>query len=226
MVSSGVAEVGMRAYFSSYHLWAAEHFTRFAKEIEDAHTGSPEFNITHRAYVTNAILSAVAFLEAAINELFDDVVDKHPSYVDPLTPECSRLLAGLWIGHEQSVERWPILDKYQIALLCSGNSAFDKSAQPYQDVQILIGLRNRLTHSRPKTRVSADAEQEKLRERMSARFRPNRLMEGAANPYFPDHHLGAGCAGWAVETVRAFAHEFFERLNIQPNYQLVNFGPA
>jgi hypothetical protein len=60
MVSSGVAEVRMRAYFSSYHLWAAEHFTRFAKEIEDAHTGSPEFNITHRAYVTNAILSAVA----------------------------------------------------------------------------------------------------------------------------------------------------------------------
>ena len=85
MASFGVAELRMRAYFSSYHLWAAEHFTRLAKEIEDAHTGSPEFNIAHRAYVTNAILSAVAFLEAAINELFDDVVDQHYSYVNPLS---------------------------------------------------------------------------------------------------------------------------------------------
>jgi hypothetical protein len=47
MASFGVAELRMRAYFSSYHLWAAEHFTGLAKEIEDAHTGSPEFNIAH-----------------------------------------------------------------------------------------------------------------------------------------------------------------------------------
>jgi hypothetical protein len=95
MVTIGHAEVLMRTYFSTYHLWAAEHFARLAANIEGAHTGKPTFNIKHRAYVTSSILSAVAFLEAAINEFFDDVTDGHSGYVDPTT-DYARQLAELW----------------------------------------------------------------------------------------------------------------------------------
>ena len=218
-----IGAVAMRVYFSSYHLWAAEHFARLAKEIENSHAGKPQFNIVHRAYVTNAVLSAAAFLEAAINEVFDDIADKEPGYVDPLTAETARLLAGLWNEREQqTVERWPILEKYRVALLCSGNTAFDKGAQPYQDAKLLIDLRNDLTHARPETRNTGDVD--KLSKALMPKFQPNRLMNNAANPYFPDHCLGAGCALWATASARAFADQFFGRLKMNPNYQRVNLG--
>jgi hypothetical protein len=220
MATRGVATVMMRSYLSSHHLWAARHFTRLAKEIEDGHSGRPEFNITHRAFVVNAILSAVGFLEGAINELFDDVADEHPSYIDPLPEECCRLLIGFWNGHTgRSVEQWPVLDKYRVALLCAGKAAFEKGRQPYQDAKMLIDLRNKLTHSRPETQSSDEDKLDKFQIGMSAKFESNRLMKNAANPYFPDHCLGAGCANWAVNTVSTFADEFFDRLNITPNYQ-------
>ena len=112
MVTIGHAEVLMRTYFSTYHFWAAEHFARLAANIEGAHTGKPTFNIKHRAYVTSSILSAVAFLEAAINEFFDDVTDGHSGYVDPTT-DYARQLAELW--KEKNGKRWSILEKYQDA---------------------------------------------------------------------------------------------------------------
>ena len=218
--TAGVAEVQMRAYFSSSHLWGAQHFTRLAREIEDQHTGNKAvFKIDLRAYVTNAVLSAVAFLEASINEVYDDVAHEHPGYVDPLSPETKRLLAGLW----DRVALWPILDKYRTALLCSGVDTFDKGQQPYQDAKLLIKLRNQLIHARPKTQNTGDFD--KLCKGLKTRFKPSRLMNNTANPYFPDHCLGAGCAGWAVVSAQAFADEFFHRVGMQPNYQRAPFGP-
>jgi hypothetical protein len=167
----------------------------------------------------------VAFLEAAINELFDDITDRHPGYIDPLSEETGRLLAGLWDeGERQTVERWPVLEKYRVALLCSGSTAFDKGAPPYQDAKLLIDLRNDLTHARPETRNTGDVD--KLSKALRPRFQPNRLMQNSANPYFPDHCLGAGCATWAVASARAFADDFFSRLKVQPNYQRATFDQA
>ena len=56
--------------------------------------------------MTGAVFSSVAFLEAAINELFDDVADDHKPYVGPLPEDTKLLLAGLWAF--ESVERWAI----------------------------------------------------------------------------------------------------------------------
>jgi hypothetical protein len=86
-VEFGTPTIMMRVYFSTYHLWAAEHFAKSAATLEAAPGRIPRFDIEHRAYVTNAILSSVAFLEAAINELYRDVVDEHDSYVSPITSE-------------------------------------------------------------------------------------------------------------------------------------------
>lgn len=69
------ATVSMRGYFSTQHLWSAEHSTRLAAELEAAHTGEARFSIRHRSYVLGAVGEAVAFLEAFINELFQDAQD-------------------------------------------------------------------------------------------------------------------------------------------------------
>ena len=76
--------IQMRVYFSSYHLWAAKHLMELATDIEQGHTGGSVFDIKHRAYVTKSILSSVAFIEAAINEVFQDAFDGHESYLSTL----------------------------------------------------------------------------------------------------------------------------------------------
>jgi hypothetical protein len=216
---AGRVELSMRVYFSSYHLWAARHFAQNAKDIEDQHGGSESrFDIKHRAYVTNAVLSAVAFMEAAINELFDDVEDKHPGYVDPLSAEAKRQMEVLWAR----AERRPLLEKYRLALVCAGAAEFDRSANPYQDAKLLVELRNDLVHARPETRGPSDKD--KLAAALSTRFAPSRLITTAGNPYFPDKCLGAGCAAWAVITARGLADAFFERIKVGPHYQKVDFG--
>ncbi len=50
-----------RVYYSSYHLWAAKKFAQKAADIEAEPGINLASGIEHRAYVTNAIFSAVAF---------------------------------------------------------------------------------------------------------------------------------------------------------------------
>jgi hypothetical protein len=94
----------LRHYFSTHLLWTAFHATQKAKEIEDAHTGESTFDIEHSSYVLSVIVSAAGFLEAAINEFFQDAHDEHnlsgagDGYLAPLS-------SGRSSGHGSDVER-------------------------------------------------------------------------------------------------------------------------
>jgi hypothetical protein len=219
------AEVLKRTYFSSHHLWAAEHYARLARDIEEAHTSSkPRFDIQHRAYVMNAVLSAVAFLEATINEVFDDAADKHSGYVDPVTAESRQAMADLWT--DEFERKQATLEKYQVALQCSDGVAFDEGLPPYQAAALLIRLRNALTHARAETLPTGGVDKRKLSAALKGKFERSRLMQNDAGPHFPDRYLSAGCADWAVKAARAFADEFFNRLGLQPNYKRNHDFPA
>jgi hypothetical protein len=210
---TGSLEIKMRVYYSSYHLWAAKHFTEKVAKIEEEHVGRSVFNIEHRAYATNVILSAVAFLEAGINEVFQDVADNHTSYIEGLTPEARRLMAILW----NMMANKSVLDKYELALTLSKKEPFQTDIRPFQDVKLLIGLRNTLVHYKPKTLGSIDEPD--IQKKLKGKFRTNKLMEGSGNPFFPDKCLGHGCCEWAVNASSAFADIFFSRIGIVPNYQ-------
>jgi hypothetical protein len=218
--------ISNRDYRSYHHLWAAEHFAFRTRKIEDGYIDKRKnFDIEHRAYVSNSILSAVGFLEASINEVFVDVVDGD-SNVGSLTAECRRLMADSWDERKQRLKgvtrdhRPVILVKYQVALRSANAAALDERDQPYVDADLLIILRNKLTHAHPKTRTTGDLEE--LGKALLGKFAPNSLT---TNQYFPDLYLGAGCADWAVKAARTFADEFFSRLKIAPNYQMANFPP-
>ncbi len=79
--AAGAIGVSMRLYFSSHHLWGARHFSELAAQKESAHVGRPKFDVLHRAHVVNCLLSAAAFMEAVINEFFDDAADGHLDYL-------------------------------------------------------------------------------------------------------------------------------------------------
>jgi hypothetical protein len=185
--------------------------------------GGSVFNIAHRSYVTNAVLSAVAFLEATVNELLQDVTDKVPTYIESLGQDCSSLLTRLQEVEVGGVRKWTILDKYQMVLLCSGNDPFERGATLYQNAKMVIRLRNALTHFNPETQ-GPDSLSKLSAGLKSKRFPLNPLMRGSRNPFFPDHCLSAGCATWVVHSVCELCDEFFRRLSIQPSYQRVDFG--
>lgn len=213
-VAAGVAAVSMRTYFSAYHLWGARHFAELARAIEDAHNGPPRFSIRHRVYVTNSILSSVAFLEALINEFFEDTADGHLAYVENLTDEQRKKVGVFWTL--TTVERASILDKFQTALIAVGATPFDKGAAPFQPAATLVKLRNELMHAYPETRDSQDQKPS------TDPFPSNKLMQNSANPYFPDHRLGAGCADWGVRSAVALADEFLRRTGANANYRMAD----
>ncbi len=98
----------MRSHLSSCYLWGAKHFAYMANEVEDQ-ADARELN---RAYVTNAVFSSAAFLEAAINEVYGDVVDGYEPYIKALSDETKVRLSGLWRA-KKSIEKGRLLHKYQ-----------------------------------------------------------------------------------------------------------------
>lgn len=217
--------VRMRAYFSSYHLWAARHFSVLARTVENDEGKRPLFDIKHRAYVTNAVFSAVGFLEAAINELYQDVADGHDNYVATLDAGSKRLMSDFWqFTEKQNRSAFKLLEKYQIALTFLRKEQFATGQLPYQDAALTVKLRNEVVHYKPQS-LGSDVEHG-LAAQLSGKFLDNGLMSASGNPWFPDKCLGHGCAAWASRSVKAFADEFFDRIRVVPNYQRVQFQPS
>ena len=219
--SSGGLTIKLRAYFSSYHLWATKHFLELATLIEDNGRDEPVFNIEHRAYVNNSVLSSVAFLEAAINELFQDAYDEHQIYINSLAPTVIQELATYWANTEMKGKHKSTLVKYKQALIISDSEKMIEDENPYEDTRLLIELRNFLTHYKPKS-VGGDSSH-KIEDILKGKFGLNKKYEKSGNPDFPDKMLGKECAKWGLTSVKDFADEFFRRIDIQPNYQKVDF---
>jgi hypothetical protein len=211
--------ISMRVYFSTYHLFAASGSAKKAELIEREHTGAPRFDIEHRVLVTQAIICAIAFLEAFINELYTDASEDYLAYLGSMIPLQREHLASVWSakqGRDLST-----LDKCQRALVAAGHPMLARGRQPYQDAALVVGLRNTLIHYRPVTLTAAS--EIALQRQLRRKFDACRLMAGAGNPWFPDHCLGAGAAQWAVNTVRAFADAISARLGVNPHFQRVAF---
>jgi hypothetical protein len=213
--------VTMRNYFSTYHLYAARYSAEAAQEREKSLTGrQPVFDVRHRGLVLGAVTESVAFLEATINEVFQDAADGHQSYVGGLGEACLGLMAALWSATEQG--RLEILDKYDLALQFAGQQAFDRGSAPYQDARIVIRLRNYFLHYKPHD-VAVDTDHS-IGAALKGKFLPNLLMVDSGNPWFPDQALGAGCAEWAWRSTRALSDAFASRIGLRLNYQQADFG--
>ena len=161
-------------------------------------------------YVINAVMSSVAFLEAAINEVYQDAADKVEYYLASWSDQSKELIRELW-KEERSLKT---LQKYQLALTCMSQPKFDTGAQPYQAARLVIDLRNALVHPRPTQDIGDKKGQKLANKLLGVRFRLNPLT-GEGNPDFPDKCLGYGCAKWALESCERFVAEFDSRVGLQ-----------
>jgi hypothetical protein len=179
----------------------------------------------HRSSVVNSIFSAVAFLESAINELYQDAYDDHLAYIAPLDPAVRDSIASFWkIAAEQNVQarsRLGTTEKYEIALALTHSEQFDHDSELHTDVRLVIRIQNALVHYKPSHLLQIDRSG--LDESLQGRFRLNPIMAETENPFFPDKVLGSGCADWCVRRCREYADEFYSRIGVTPNYHGVEF---
>lgn len=195
--------------FSKQHLAGAKVFAAEAKSIETT-TPPPDENVRvkHRAYVTTAILSAVAFLEASINEMYLSAAAKDSTALPSFDVNTFKIFDEFW----EEVKWYPILRKYQIALLLVRKERFDCGKSPFQEAESLVKLRDSLVHYKPEWDDEAGQHQ-KLESRLKAKFNLNPFAADG-NLWFPHRCLGAGCADWSVKVASSFSDDFCDRLGI------------
>jgi hypothetical protein len=196
------------------------HLSDQAGAIEAKHQGPSRFDVEHRSYVLSSIIAAASFLEAMINELYQDAHDSHnvsgDGYVAPLTEDVRQKMGELWRRTDFGV-RLRTLDKYQLLLSLGERSPLDEGKQPYQDGNLVVQLRNAVLHFRPEY-LSAD-ESHTMEKRLRGKFLDNRLMGGSGNPWWPDHCLGHGCSEWAWCAALNLSESVCDSLGIRPNYR-------
>jgi len=224
-------EIKSRTYISIQHIQSAACFTRLAYQMEESHDGiySQDFFTQHRAYVTSAIFTAVAFLEASINELFCDSVDQttvaHDRIFKQLDSKTIKLFSSHWSRGIPRTAKYSIIEKYQIALELAEKELFKKGQSPCQDVHFLVQLRNALIHYEPEWVVGYSEFNENIKEHtlesaLKARFKINKAT-GAGNPYYPDQLLGHGCAEWGTINSIKFVDDFCSRLGVNSRFDHV-----
>ncbi len=215
MGTAGRVRVGLRSYYSTHFLAAAQDAADEAADLEAELLGQHDrrFSLRHRGLVLTAVIESVAFLEAVINEVLQDATDGHiTEKLEGVDSEVRRSWAGIWEALGQG-ETGRNLERYQAALIAAGVEPFDKGAEPWQSAQLLVQLRNHLVHYKPAT-VYSD-EPEKLVTRLEHKLDPNPL---STNTGQVDGWLSAECARWAVDSAVALVGAFADRTGARPNY--------
>ncbi len=210
------ARVQIRQGFATQHLWTARHMARLCAEREaELLKQGVSSDVQHRSYAVTAVISAVAFLEAHINEAFADAADDNPvvrQQIANVPQNAADLMGKLWDDREvKAGERLSILAKYQLALVCSGKPMMESDRNPYQHARKLISLRNALVHFKIEWQWH-DVAYKLEKELKPAGFQENQLHIGA--PWYPNKCLGAGCAQWACDTAHSFVSAWRNQMDI------------
>jgi hypothetical protein len=194
---------------------AARFFAERARECEAAALRPHEQrgagavrSVRHRSFVTGSILSAVAFLEGSINELYLELHGARASQRGRLPRGVLAGLGRFW----SHVEHAPLLQRYQIVLTVADAERFDERRAPFQDVDTLIKLRDALVHCGPE-RPASRRRLRTIEQRLHPRFATNPLAADDS-PWFPDVCLSSECAEWAVQAADAFSDEFCRRISL------------
>jgi hypothetical protein len=211
-------------YWSAQHIQSAARLTADAHEIERAVDGVNEEikggnyrGITkYRACVTGAVFSSVAFLEAAINEVFA----QSPPYMHAFQNVPGDDVAAITGAAPVVVgRRGPsMLDKYQLACTLIRRPKLDTGHEPFQSVYALVSLRNELIHYIPEW-IDVATSPQRLVQLLWNRF-PLSPFEPESLGQHLDRCISYGCARWAVEGSLSFADEFFSRTGLSGFYQI------
>ena len=197
------------------HLFSADHFATGAQNLEERGAGalSDEEICTHGAFVTGAVFSAAAFLEASITDLYLELQKLSQSGQRNLRRELA-MLPRVW----PEIVGAPLLHKYQLALSVADADQYNENRSPYFDAESLIRLRDSLLDYLPGW-DDKRGHHHSLEKRLFTKFPPNPFAP-ENSPWFPDRCLSAGCARWAVRAAQFFSDDFCHRMAIPARAQV------
>jgi len=222
--------------FSNIHLQTAVELWEQIKAYEEVPGDSEEWGKNMNwGLVVASVTSCMSFLDAIANEFIDDISGSNiPSHA--LMPEqiheagFDQNFQDLLEQLESEAIEWRHMStpqKYQTILALSDEEKFDKGSQPYQDIDVLRRLRNYFVHFNPEFYEEDQEEvQHQLGSALQGKFDLNPLAD-ESDPYFPHKCLSSGCAEWAIETSVDFSDSFFNKFDLEPDYQrrdIFSFG--
>lgn len=201
-----------------HHLWNARRAARLCREREAVLTRQdyrhPDVEQNGTAMV--AVMSAAAFLEALVNEVFLDTADpslRSSGLLDGISEDGVTAMSDKWTA-SPSAEREGILEKYKLAIRCV-SATMDFGRDPTQSVQLLIRLRDALTHYKPEWQGDATNLYADLRRKL-----PVNPRVAEVNPWFPHQALSADLAEWACERSVEFAKEWWAAMGLTRDHFL------
>ena len=159
----------------------------------------------HGSYAIGAVILAACSLESWANEYHHDIRDRNRASIGKAIDHVDKIQA-LW----DTVERLPLLRKYQWFLQITDCETFDEGSPAFQAVGDLMELRDALVHYKPEWTHELKNNR-RLENRLRAKFPLNALSK-PDQLFIPYRCLGHGSGKWAVESVMAFASAFCERI--------------
>lgn len=221
-----IVSISSQTYYSIQHLMSADYFNQRANRVEKRCLASPNCETTHsiiKSYSASTLFTAVAFLEALINELFADAAQEDFGHLKEIDPNLISTIA--YIGKSEMLKKASVLEKYEHLLKLAHKNQIPRNINPGQDISTVIRLRNELVHYKaeffdtgtPGRARSGNFLDSSLKRTIEQKFsvRPGTSGIGA------DGWISAGCATWALKSAVAYADKFFEELDIKPIYEHV-----
>lgn len=199
------------AYFTPYHLLAAETSTLTAVEIENKYKSVPEppkdaIDLC-LSQVSMTIMSAVGAIESNINEY---LVDKK-ALIDSFPKISNRTILDKFNISPKKALSTQLLLKTNCLAKCNiiwfiKHSVLLPDEKRKNDLEYLIALRHAVTHFTPEWHNELIKHAELKRDHngrftFSPFFIPNVL-------FFPYEYLSASCATWAVASAKDFIEYF------------------
>ena len=221
--------IRFRDCFSVRYIQSAAVLCRLGYEIEQAGKASQDLTeeeaLRHEAFILNAVLSTVAFLESTVNELYADAADDAYFFADDEHEALLKTIGEKW-RNEKNFDRAPLITRYQKILEIAGKAPFDEGDQAFANVRQLIEIRNHLMHYKREWVVigegnaagSAESTGNRFERALKKKFALNPFA-GGNQPFFPDKCLGHGCAEWAILNSVIFTDAFFRKLDLPVPYE-------
>jgi len=204
-------QMSLYTHLSGRHLFSLNYMCKRLREIEDTENYDKIHGEEHTALSHSAVLLSVCMLESNINELFCDSLFS-PKNLSDIDCEQILLLKNMWKLDIPRTSKYSVLNKYTIALTLLQRPVFNKGEATYQDVDLLIKLRNQLTHSEAEITTNDENDKTKsakLYNQLGAKFKAKKGTESIGNPFFPDKCFGYGCAEWSALSAINFIKEFY-----------------
>jgi len=211
--------------FSDSLLKTSKFFAKLSFNIELEYKNKKvpeEIKENNKSYVTGSIFSSVAFLESIINELFWSALKAPTGFARALNENLKNKMAKFLANFENRYNYMSTLEKYQFTLFLNGQDLFEKGKNPFQDVKLVIELRNELIHFEPEM-IDAEKNKQTWEDQLRGEFNQCPFYKETFL-FLPHRCLSYGCARWAVISCIKFVNDFYKKIGVNKIYDEDNIN--